>query len=353
MDAAEKKLPASGGVVVAGVGRDGASIVAGLTNVPASVSRVFVTGLPTKAIADLPELLLVRASDNWRGEAERRLAGARMVVAVFTMNCRERAFALELLELGKKQGAVTVAVVVEPLFAARSQWDGNSDQVVKEALRGSDAVIVAASEMHPPATLGITEALEMWNGRLVGALHGLLTAAAATDAMNADFSDLAEILSLSSRATVGCGCGEGIEEALADAARNSLALTVELETASSVLAHVVVGGQVPLDNVRRAEAALEQLFPKAAVRCGISIDEAGSDVRATIIAGKLDGDAARNATRKRTAPAESSFLVVGDPTVYDGENLDAPAYIRKDLLLPGGPPRPVPAQKTLFESKPA
>jgi hypothetical protein len=47
--------------------------------------------------------------------------------------------------------------------------------------------------------------------------------------------------------------------------------------------------------------------------------------------------------------AESPFFKVGDPSVYDGENLDIPAFIRRDTQLPGGPPQPVPSQITLFD----
>ena len=83
----------------------------------------------------------------------------------------------------------------------------------------------------------------------------------------------------------------------------------------------------------------------------MSVHEDAADTRATIIAGKLDIDAVRSQERRRTLQADPPFFRVGDPTVYDGEHLDIPAYIRKDVTLPGSLPRPVPAQITLFDER--
>ena len=337
-------------IVLAGVGRHGSSIVHDLSGFPAAVEKLFVTASPVQAVAESPSLLRVRGRDNWRDQLKGRLAGARMVVTVAAVNCREGSFSPELLAAGRAEGALSVAVLVEPLIAGSPHWGDGSDHVMKEVVKSADATIVVPGDLHPPATLSISEAMDNWNRRLAAALRGLLLAAAADDAMNMDFTDLASVLSAHSRATVGCGKGRTVEEALQDAGRQSLALSAELETACSALAYVTVSGEMSLDDARRAGAVLEQLFPKAETRCGIAVDTGLTDVRATIIAGKLDIDAARSAARKRTSQTESPFFTVGDPTVYDGENLDVPAFIRKDVILPGGPPRPVPAQRTLFEA---
>ena len=142
---------------------------------------------------------------------------------------------------------------------------------------------------------------------------------------------------------------ETVENALRDAAKNALAPPAELETAHCVFAHVVGDREMPLDDARRVLPVLESLFPKAETGCGISVDEAASGIQATIIAGKLEGPVVNPAERRRTLRAESPFFKVGNPTVYDGENLDIPTFIRADVRLPGSPPRPVPEQGSLFE----
>lgn len=341
--------PVCSSIVLAGVGRDGASIVNRLGGLPPAVRKLFLTASPPQAVSQSPALLRIRRDAGRHDELKAAVAGAQMLVAVATVVGREGALMPELVELARRQGALAVAVLVEPLLTGAPHRGDAAARMVADVTRSADATIVVPADVHPSASLSICEAIEGWTERLYSSVGGLLATAAAEDAMNLHMADIAATLSKHCRASVGVGSGQTVGEALRDAAANNLAPPAELETARSVIAHVIGGGDMPLDEARRTVSALELLFPKADVCCGVSIHEGVAQISATIIAGKLDVGAARSRARKRTAQAESPFFKVGDPTVYDGEHLDIPAFVREDVTLPGASPRPVPAQTTLFD----
>jgi len=241
------------------------------------------------------------------------------------------------------------AFLVEPLLAGVQNKPDSLTESITTVTRAADATILALSHLHPPPSASLSEAVAQWNERVRENIYELINAAASTDALGADFNDMAKVLSGNSRATIGVGRGSVIEEAIQSACKQALALPHELETACSVLAHLKVGSDVPLDDARRVVPFLEQIFPKAEVANGLTVLDDFDGVEAVINAAKLDGGALQ-AQRRQMADLESPFFRVGDPTVYEGENLDIPAFVRKGVPLPGMPPRAVPEQKTLFES---
>ena len=336
-------------IALAGLGRDGAAIVHALDSLPAAVNRLYLTASPTQAIAESPALLRLRATDDWEEGLRAALAETQMLVLVAAITSREGTFAPAVMSLARELGTLAVAVLVEPLLAASPHRSEAALQMIKDVTRTADATIVVPAALHPLPSLSISEAISRWNQRLAESLCGLLATASSEDALNMDFADVAAVFAQHCRATVGVGTGETVEEALRDAARQCLAPAVELETASTVLAHVIVGSDIPLEDAHRAGPILEQLFPKAQAASGISVNQSLPEVHATLLAGRLD-PAAVTSEKRRTTPAESPFFKVGDPSVYEGENLDIPAFVRQDITLPGGPPRLVPAQKTLFEA---
>lgn|GEM_PF-6867586 len=344
-----KAASAGNGIVLAGIGRDGASIVHGFDNLPGAVNRLYLTASPTRAIVGSPSVLPIRAAGNWRDELRAAVADARMFVAVAAACGRESSFTPEVLALCRNEGALAVAVLVEPILSHSPHKGDAATELMKDTIRSADATMLFPAGPEAGAAISLSEALADWTRRLATSIRGLVFAAAADDAMDMDFTDVAAVLSGHCRATVGAGAGKTVEHALRDAAKNALAPPAELETAHSVFAHVVGDRDMPLDDARRVLPVLESLFPKAETGCGISVDEAGSGIQATIIAGKLEGNVVNPSERRRTLRAESPFFKVGNPTIYDGENLDIPAFLRADVRLPGSPPRPVPEQGSLFE----
>jgi len=336
-------------IVVAGVGRDGATIVNRLQGAAPAVRKLFLTASPTQTLSQSPDLIRVRSDGGGRDELRAALAGAQMVVATAAVAGREAALVPEVVELARREGALAVAILVEPLLTGAPQRSDAADRLTADVMRAADATIIVPADPHAVAALNISEAFDGWNKRLYASLHGLLGTAAAEDAMNLHMDDIAATLSKHCRATIGVGTGQTVEEALRDATANTLAPAEQLETTRAVLAHVIGGGTMPLDEARRTVFVLERLFPKADVRCGVSVRGDDAGIRATVIAGKLDAGPARSRSKRRTQPAESPFFNVGDPTVYDGEHLDIPAFLRKGVALPGAPPKPVPAQTTLFD----
>lgn len=337
------------GLLLAGVGRNGSSLVHHLTGLPQGVRRLHVTGSPIHVLQAAPSLIRVRSDGNWRSELSQALDGASLLLTLGSVTGREESFIPEVAALARSRGALSVAILVEPLLAT-SPARTDAGRLLKDVSKAADATILFPADTPQGAGLAtLQEAMQRWTSRLANTLGGLLRAAAAQDTLNMHFADIAAVLSQHSRASVGVGRGQTVEDTLHHAAKNSLAPPVELLTARSVVAHLIGDSDMSLEDARRAGPVLEHLFPKAEVCCGVSVDGDIGEIRATIIAGKLDIAAARAADRRQTRQAETPFFKVGDPTVYDGEDLDVPTFIRKEIALPGGPPRPVPSQKTLFD----
>ena len=336
-------------IFVVGIGREGSSIVNGLAELPACVEKMFVTASPAQPVAESQDFINVGSNADWLAELESRTTGAKFVLVVAGVPCREAGLAVETLAATRARKIPAVALLVEPLLAGTSHKFETLVETITAVTRAADATLLALSHLHPPASASISEAVAQWNERVRENIKELICAAASTDALGADFADLAKVLSGNSRATIGVGRGVVVEEAIQNACKQALAMPNELETACSVLAYVTVGADVPLDDARRVAPFLEQIFPKAEVANGLTVLDGFDGVEAVIIAAKLDGGALQM-QKRQMVELESPFFKVGDPTVYEGENLDVPAFVRKGVPLPGGPPRPVPEQKTLFES---
>ena len=339
-------------VVLAGVGRDGAGIVEALGPLPEMVRRVFLTSSPTRPVSETTDLIPLRDDGAWHDEVEAALAGAQMLLLVSAFTGREEMYGPEILEMARSAQALAVAVLAEPLLAGAPHQTSEGARLLKKVARAADATMLFPADRGSSSLRTVAEAFERWNRQLSTSLNGLVEAATAGDAMNMDFTDIASVLSGHCRATVGVGEGKLVADAIRAAMNNALAPSGELATARKVLAHVVGDGEMPLDEARRAGTVIQQIFPKAEVGCGVSVVPDADIIRVTVIAGMLDASGQPSEEERRTLEVESPFFKVGDPTVYDGENLDIPTYIRRDIPLPGSGAEPVPEQQTLFD-KPA
>jgi len=336
-------------IVLAGIGREGANIVQHLAVDDTRVRKRFLTASPSRSLAEAGDALIALGTPSWQETLHAATAGTRMVVVVAAVTGREEACTPEVIAIAHRAEALTVAVLVEPLLSHSPHKSDAADALTRQVMRAADATLLFPAETQAHAALTLSEALERWTRRLNNALAGLLSAACAENAMDMDFADVAAVLSGHCRATVGAGQGKTVEDALRDAIKKSLAPPAEVETAHCVFAHVVGDADMPLDDARRVLPVLEHLFPKAQVGCGVGIDPDLDEIQATIIAGKLEAPEIKNHTEGRTGPPEPTFFKVGDPTVYEGENLDVPAFVRQGVELPGRPPQAVPSQKTLFD----
>ena len=335
-------------IILAGVGRNGASFVHGLDALPDAVAKLYITASPTREIETSPTLLRVRGDGEWKDALRAALAGTHLLVAVAAVTGREETFTPEVTAVAHREGALAVAILVEPLLATSPRRGKTPNRLVKGVIRSADATVLFPARQQYGAALTLREAMGRWTERLSDTLRGLLIAATADDTINMHFADIAAVLSGHCVATVGAGRGQTVEDTLRDAAKRALAPPAELATARSLVAHVIGNGAMSLDDARRVVPLLEHLFPKAEVSCGVSVRPDTGDIRATLIAGQLD---TRTEEGRRTLGTDPPFFKQGDPAVYGGENLDIAAFIRHDVVLPGALPRPVPAQRTLFDAR--
>jgi cell division GTPase FtsZ len=279
------------------------------------------------------------------------LPGIEVFVAVAAVTGREEAIVVpEALQLARQAGALSVVLLFQPLLSRSDCKTERASALTQDIQRIADATIVFPAGPNAGQALTAREAMESWRRRLSTALSGLLGAAAAESSMEVDFVDIKNVLSGHCRATVGAGTGKTVQDALRNAAKNTLAPPAEVATARRVFAHVIGDSGMPLDDARRVLPVLQELFPGAECGCGVAVDSDLRDIHATIIAGRLDAHS--DVPVRRTLPTESPFFRIGDPALYDGIPLDVPTFARLHVELPGRPPAPVPVQRSLFEGAP-
>jgi cell division GTPase FtsZ len=334
-------------IVLAGIGREGAERVHELDALPEAVRRLYLSGSPKRAYCRAPGLVRLGPDGSWRKTVAGLLEESEVFVAVAAVTGREEANTMpEALRLARQAGALCVAVLFQPLLSRSDCKTERASALTQDVRQIADATMVFPAGPNAGQALTAQEAMESWRNRLSAAIQGLLAAAAAENAMEVDFVDIKNVLSGHCRATAGAGKGKTVQDALRNAAKNTLAPPAEVATARCVFAHVIGDNDMPLDDARRVQPVLQELFPGAECGCGVAVSSDLSEIRATIIAGRLDADV--TAPARRTLPTESPFFKVGDPALYDGVPLDVPTFARLNIELPGRPPRPVPMQPTLF-----
>ena len=284
-----------------------------------------------------------------------------------------------IAKLAKEQGALVLAFVAMPFSFEGPRRRSQADRGLELLKAQADAVICIPNDRlsrivgeNAPAT----EAFRRGNEIAASGVRAIWQLLSRKGLINLDFADL--------RATLGGRHGEGIfshgEATGPDRVRDAMKALMDnplfegndtLARADGVLVSILGGPDLTLSDVQRAVEPVSRIAQRAHVIMGAAIDENfGDRIAITVIAAHAGGAkrAAPGTTVRTPAFARPTFVRPqqqppaapaaaktepakpkqetlplegisrgrfdkGEPTIYDGEDLDVPTFLRHGINL--------------------
>lgn len=283
-----------------------------------------------------------QAAEETASEIEEVLSNADMVFITCGLGGGTGTGASPIVaEIAKQRGILTVAVVTRPFT-----FEGSKRREVAEAGYESlkdkvDAII----SIHNDRILQIidkqtslVDAFKTVDEVLRQGIAGISDLITTHGIVNADFADVRSIMQDAGTALMGIGKASGENRAMeaAKQAINSPLLELSIEGAKGVLFNITGGPSLSMFEIDEASQAItKSIDPEAKVKWGVVLDEnAGAEVRVTVIATGFD-EHARPARLTRVEDSRSAFTsqIITPPTPSS-----APA--------PQTPPAPTPQATT-------
>jgi cell division protein FtsZ len=273
-----------------------------------------------------------------------------------------------IAKLAKEQGALVLAFVSMPFSfegpRRRSQADVGLEQLKAQA----DAVICIPNDRLTRIVgenAPVTEAFKHGNEIVASGVRAIWQLLSRKGLINLDFADL--------RSTLGGKHGEGVfshaeatgPERLRDAMKSLMDNPLfdgndTLARADGVLVSILGGPDLTLADVQRAVEPISRIAQRAHVIMGAAIDDTFTErLAVTVIAANsvvakriAPGTTVRAPARAQPQPAPSPVsdgkpkqetlplegvsrgkFGGGEPTIYEGEDLDYPTFLRRGISL--------------------
>ncbi|MBM3860597.1 MAG: cell division protein FtsZ [Verrucomicrobia bacterium] len=278
-----------------------------------------------------------------------------------------------LAKLAKEQGALVLAFVALPFAFEGARRRHQADAGLEQLKAQADAVICIPND-RLTRIIGenapVTEAFKRGNEIVASGVRAVWQLLSRKGLINLDFADL--------RATLGGKHGEGVfshaEASGPDRLRDAMKCLMDnplfdgsdtLARADGILVSILGGPDLTLADVQRATEPISRVAQRAHVIMGAAIDEDYVNrLGITIIAAQsvvakrtAPGVAIRAPARPQSPPVASpkpassgepgkpvqetlplegvtrGTFTAGEPTIYNGEDLDYPTFLRRGVSL--------------------
>jgi len=280
-----------------------------------------------------------------------------------------------IAKLAKEQGALVLAFVSTPFTFEGTRRRSQADIGLEQLKAQADAVICIPNDRLTRIvgeSAPVTEAFKRGNEIVASGVRAIWQLLSRKGLINLDFADL--------RATLGGKHGEGVfshgEATGPDRLRDAMKALMDnplfdgnetLARADGVLVSILGGPDLTLADVQRAVEPISRVAQRAHVIMGAAIDDGYADrLAVTVIAATggvakriAPGAVIRTAARPQPQPvaapapapdtdtelgkAKQKILDFGgispgkfgggEPTIYDGEDLDYPTFLRRGISL--------------------
>ncbi len=231
-------------------------------------------------------------------------------------------------DIGKKLGALTVAVVTKPFHFEGKKRLQQADDGMKELKNMVDTLITIPNDRLLGLTAGNITFLEMLRKADEVCLHAVKAISdliMVPGHINVDFADVTTIMSEMGMAFMGTGVASGENRAL-EAARKAiyspLLEDLSINGARAVLINITGANQMTLDEIREASSFVqEKAHPDANIIWGSVIDDSvGDEIRITVIATGIES---KSREKIKHLTVRQAYRPPKD------DDLQIPAYIRK------------------------
>lgn len=284
-------------------------------------------------------------------------------------------------QIAKELGALTIGVVTRPFNFEGAKRQQSAEAGIEALKSQVDTLIVIPNDrllQIADKRVGLQQAFGLADDVLRQGIQGISELITVPALINLDFADVRTIMSEGGAALMAVGRADGDDRArrAAEAAISSALLDVTIDGARGILFNITGGPDLSLFEVNEAAAIIkESAHPEVNLIFGAQIDESMREqIRITVIATgfeqsraarKLDasstfrpsimaGSSSQQTTRTtqnapvqpsasprpaptfnnepptpRPAPTEDYAAPKPAPRVYDEENVDIPAFLRK------------------------
>ena len=191
-----------------------------------------------------------------------------------------------------EMGILTIAVVTTPFGWEGRRRFGYAQEGVDALNAAADTVITVRNERlleTLPEDVGFSEALQIADGVLMGAVQGIASVLSRGGEINVDFADVKTVMGGGGPAILGLGYATGEDGARAaalDAVNNPLVDHLQLSGATRCLVNVRAARRLDARSVAEAVQAVgEAAHPKAEIIFGLEFDGSEHDrIGVTVIA---------------------------------------------------------------------
>lgn len=266
-------------------------------------------------------------------------------------------------QIAKEVGALTIGVVTRPFTFEGARRAQNAESGTEQLKQHADTLIVIPNDRLLTIVdkrSSLQDAFHKADDVLRQGIQGISELITVPGLINLDFADVRTIMSVGGAALMAVGTASGEDRAriAAEQAISSELLDITISGARGILFNVTGGPSLTLFEVNQAAAIIkETAHPDVNLIFGAVIDpNMGDDIRITVIATgferatahlpmmdgarkieKTDGNQVNIANRQRemAEPVEVEVSmqpkVEFQPKVYNTDELEVPAFIRKRL----------------------
>jgi cell division protein FtsZ len=257
-----------------------------------------------------------------------------------------------IARIARDKGILVIAVVTKPFDFEGSIRQKQAEHGLIELANTIDTVMVIPNQklfQIAGENLTMVDAFRMTDAVLSKSVQAISRLMLKPGMMNIDFAHIRTIMSIKGGSVLGFGEAEGKDRALAamnQAVSSPMMEEKELKGAKGVLISFLCGPDLMLNEFKDAVEKIKNISdPSANIIFGASVDEGMKEkVMVTVIATGLEAPDARQESvkkedreknvidlfaDKKPVVEETSPLKRGEKLTYKGEDLDEPAYVRK------------------------
>lgn len=221
-----------------------------------------------------------KAAEESRADLKKLLYGSKLVFVTAGMgNGTGTGAASVIAEIAKEVGSLVIGVVTRPFSFEQQRKAINANLGITELAKRVDSLIVIDNNkvfrMGP--NISMANAFALINDVLYNAVAGICEIILHNSDINVDFADVETMLKARGYAMIGIGYGQGgnfIEDAITQAIRSPLIDSVELSSASGLIAHLRVSPKFPIFSFSSICERISSFATKEAdCKFGLSYDE--------------------------------------------------------------------------------
>jgi len=238
-----------------------------------------------------------------------------------------------IAQVAKTVGALTIGVVTKPFSFEGTRRRQVAEEGIERLKEEVDTLIVIPNDRLLEIVdrrASVQDAFQVADDVLRQGIQGISELITVPGLINLDFNDVRSIMGEGGAALMAIGHGSGDNRAMeaAQRATTSSLLDVSIDGARGILFNVTGGPDMSLFEVNEAaEIIRETAHPDVNVLFGAVIDpQMEGQIKITVIATGFHASADQ---RMLTVPMSESMRVPVDLGVYEAEELDIPAFLRR------------------------